>query len=703
MSRPKFTWRPQKQGDRHLRGDYALDNRVYVSMGIYTEREATETEPGKHRIKCVTPPRVKLSKPVTFPYLKEAKARAEDEAKRIYNNKPPVDHKLAHQNQQLANERNTIYQLVAATGLITRTHDLVDVIKQFLKTWTILLEIKMEPLQAAYQAVTLKEKCGELDPAEIVGKYLDEFVRVKAHMTVAQLFSKVIRSFEKSKTLGDDTKRDHTNVLLDFMEAIGEQRLAEDIPIDEFLEYYWDLDCGAKRAYDIWLVIREAFRVGFERYGCVTRWVHGQLEGIDLSAKANTLTVLMPLPMLQGLFDRCKYLNDAIYLATLAWIPLRRAELKRLDWKYIEWWSDGRPRIFHLPAKLTKGEIGFQEERFIDIPPNLGDVYVAFRQESGPIIVGEDHQERLKELAEQIDPKFGWPHNVLRRSCISNGVADTNDKAYWRAQAGHDVEAQKRYVRPVDPLRAREYRACIPDLERLGKLPPTASDCPQKQGRPALARKVEAQPMPAPAAPALDPAVLVSLPQPVREDGKIRWNKMTSKFLEGLVEKYTIDEIAAAWGESPLNLTRQLSKHRVTLPSVPAPGVRTSEAETDDDGEAEFLYARPPKKEMPWDNKARFLHILWEMSGRSIAKAYNTMRKTIYAHADELKLPRPDARFFMRHQREIPPEIKALMAKLDAEDEATEAVAASREEGPKETPKPGADPNASPTGDGEVQ
>jgi hypothetical protein len=91
------------------------------------------------------------------------------------------------------------------------------------------------------------------------------------------------------------------------------------------------------------------------------------------------------------------------------------------------------------------------------------------------------------------------------------------------------------------------------------------------------------------------------------------------------------------------------------------------------------------------------------MSGRSIAKAYNTMRKTIYAHADELKLPRPDARFFMRHQREIPPEIKALMAKLDAEDEATEAVAASREEGPKETPEPGADPNASPTGDGEVQ
>jgi hypothetical protein len=566
----------------------------------------------------------------------------------------------------------------------------------------LLLEIKMEPLQAAYQAVTLKKKCGELDPGEIVGKYLDEFVRVKTHLTVAQLFSKVIRGIEKSKTLGDDTKRGRTNILLDFAEAVGEQRLAEDIPIDEFLEYYWDLDCGAKRAYDIWLVIREAFRVGFGHYGCVTRWVHGQLEDLDLSAKANTLTVLMPLPILQGLFDRCKYQNDAIYLATLAWIPLRRAELKRLDWKYIDWWSDGRPRIFHMPAKLTKGEIGFQEERFIDIPPNLGCVYVAFRQESGPILVGDDHQERLKDLAEQIDPKFGWPHNVLRRSCISNGVADTNDKAYWRAQAGHDVEAQKRYVRPVDPLRAREYRTYIPDLERLGKLPPTASDCPQMQGRPAQAKKGEAQPIQAPAAPALDPAVLDSLPQPVREDGKIRWNKMTSKFLQALVEKYAVDEIAAAWGVSPLRLTRQLSKHRVTLPGVPALGVRTSEAEMDDDGEAEFLYARPPAKEMPWDNKAKFLHMLWEMPGRSIAKKYNLSRKTVYAHADELGLPRPAPRFFMRHRREIPPEIKALMAKLDAEDEATEAVAASRAQAPKETPKPGADPSAFPTGDGEA-
>ena len=56
MSRPKFTWRPQKQGDRYLRGDYALDNRVYVSMGVYTEREATKTEPGSTGLNVSPPP-----------------------------------------------------------------------------------------------------------------------------------------------------------------------------------------------------------------------------------------------------------------------------------------------------------------------------------------------------------------------------------------------------------------------------------------------------------------------------------------------------------------------------------------------------------------------------------------------------------------------------------------------------------------------
>jgi hypothetical protein len=478
----------------------------------------------------------------------------------------------------------------------------------------------------------------------------------------------VIRRVEKSKTLVDTTKTDRTNVLLDFGVTVGEQRLAEDIPIDEFLEYYWDLDCGGKRAYDVWLVVRDAFRVGYEHYRCITKWVYDQLMALDLSAKANTLTILMPLPLLQGLFGRCRYLNDAIYLGTLAWIPLRRAELKRLDWKYIEKWSNGRPRIFHLPAVLTKGEIGFQEERFIDIPPNLADLYLAFWQKEGPLIVGEGHQERLKELVDQIDPKFGWPCNVLRRSCISNGVADTNDKAYWRAQAGHDVEAQKRYLRPVDPLWAREYRTFLPDLERLRALPVSAAACPQKRGRPALAEQAEAKPPIQ--APALDAGLLAAVPQPVREDGKIRWNEMTPKFLEGL-QLFTVDEIAAAWGESPVTLARQFSKHGVTIPGMRSPGIRNSQTETDDDGEAEFLYSRPAKKEMPWDSKARFLHMLWEMPSRSIAKKFHTDRKTIYAHADELNLPRPDTRFFMRQVREIPPEIKALMAKLDAEEAAS--------------------------------
>ena len=101
------------------------------------------------------------------------------------------------------------------------------------------------------------------------------------------------------------------------------------------------------------------------------------------------------------------------------------------------------------------------------------------------------------------------------------------------AQAGHDVEAQKRYVSPVDPLRAREYRACIPDLERLGSCLLRRRIARKSRGRPALGKKSGSVTDAGTSGPRLGPGC-PGPPQPVREDGKIRWNKMTSKFLEGL-------------------------------------------------------------------------------------------------------------------------------------------------------------------------
>ena len=71
----------------------------------------------------------------------------------------------------------------------------------------ILLEIKMEPLQAACQAVKLHRMTaatGE-DPVEIVGKYLDYFVRVREVVPIETLVNKAVAQIEKCD-LGDGEK-----------------------------------------------------------------------------------------------------------------------------------------------------------------------------------------------------------------------------------------------------------------------------------------------------------------------------------------------------------------------------------------------------------------------------------------------------------------------------------------------------------------
>ena len=74
-----------------------------------------------------------------------------------------------------ANERNTIYQLVAAAGLITRTHDLkVDVIKQFVQHGADPAGNQDGAFAGRLPGGHAEEEVPEnWIQAEIVGKYLE--------------------------------------------------------------------------------------------------------------------------------------------------------------------------------------------------------------------------------------------------------------------------------------------------------------------------------------------------------------------------------------------------------------------------------------------------------------------------------------------------------------------------------------------------
>jgi hypothetical protein len=141
------------------------------------------------------------------------------------------------------------------------------------------------------------------------------------------------------------------------------------------------------------------------------------------------------------------------------------------------------------------------------IPRRLGELLLILWRDSGPLIPGEGHLARLKNIAREIDPTFVWTDkNVMRRTCISTFVGRGGDKQYFADQAGHTLQKQKesylRYVNPVDAGRYGNFRY---PLEELKALPYEAP--PPPVGRP---RKKKAQNQ-------------ISLPSsPAAEDGQAR-------------------------------------------------------------------------------------------------------------------------------------------------------------------------------------
>ena len=499
MSRPKLTWRDHKEGDHHYRADYG-----HVSMAVYTKREPDPAlhDPGSYRVKPVIPKHAKLSSPSTFGSLEKAKDFAEDEARRIHAILPPVDHRTAYENQEKAVERDTVCELIESTGLVTKTRHLIDVIKQFVEMCAILLEIKMEPLQAACQAVKLHRMTaatGE-DPVEMVGKYLDYFVRVREVVPIETLVNKAVAQIEKCD-LGDGEKKSRIRLLRKFAEE-RKGRTADSITVEELKHWRLDLACGRKTKYDHWLILRSFIENAYKDHGAIRKNVYERMMELDFVARSKTLDSLLPYRIWTQLFSQCQYSADVLYLALLSDVPIRPEEIGQIDWRDITP-KTGMPRWIKVPAEVVKGKTGgVRQWRTVRIPRRLGKLLLRFRRESGLVIPGTGHLARLRKLARKIDPAFDWiDNNVLRRTCISHYVHAYGRNEYYAEQAGHTVKKQKeRYLRYVEPMDARHYVLFNYNLEEFKALPYEPEPAPN--GRP---RKISAGNQPSsPSSPAAE-------------------------------------------------------------------------------------------------------------------------------------------------------------------------------------------------------
>ena len=325
MSRPKLAWRDHKEGDHHYRADYG-----HVSMAVYTKREPDPAlhDPGSYRVKPVIPKHAKLSSPSTFGSLEKAKDFAEDEARRIYANRPPVDHRTAYENQEKAIERDTVRELIESTGLVTKTRRLIDVIKQFVEMCAILLEIKMEPLQAACQAVKLYRMTAATgqDPVEMVGKYLDYFVRVREVVPIETLVNKAVAQIEKCD-LGDGEKKSRIRLLRKFAEERRDDT-ADSITVEELKHWRLDLACGRKTKYDHWLILRSFIENACKDHGAIRKNVYERMMELDFVARSKTLDSLLPYRIWTQLFSQCQYLAEC----PVPRVALRRSDKAGGDW-----------------------------------------------------------------------------------------------------------------------------------------------------------------------------------------------------------------------------------------------------------------------------------------------------------------------------------------------------------------------------------
>jgi len=117
-------------------------------------------------------------------------------------NRPPVDHRTAYENQEKAAERDIIHELVESTGLITKNRLLIDVIKQFVENVRDPAGNQDGAPQGRLpgQKRSTKMTSGQ-DPVEVVGKYLDYFVRVREVIPIETLVNKVHRTDRKGPVL----------------------------------------------------------------------------------------------------------------------------------------------------------------------------------------------------------------------------------------------------------------------------------------------------------------------------------------------------------------------------------------------------------------------------------------------------------------------------------------------------------------------
>jgi integrase len=290
-------------------------------------------------------------------------------------------------------------------------------------------------------------------PADAVDHFLAHLKRCQVSITIADLSDKyqTLKGREKASRRYQDDLRSRLGI---FCADFGD-RTAADVTTDEISGWLSGLDAAPVTVANYRRILSVLFNYAVSLKACADNPVDAAMKPKVKEAVANPLPVSDVSAILRSASTRPEILPA---LAIGFFGGVRAAEIQRLDWRNVNF-ETGFVEITAATAKKAS-------RRLVQIRPVLRAWLEPQRKLAGKIWEGTADQyydglESIRSAAGLTE----WPHNALRDSFISYGLAKEQNANAIALEAGNSVEViMERYREVVLPTEASAYWSLTPSV-----------------------------------------------------------------------------------------------------------------------------------------------------------------------------------------------------------------------------------------------
>jgi integrase len=288
-------------------------------------------------------------------------------------------------------------------------------------------------------------------PVDAFAHYLAHLERCKTSITVSALCDK----FQALKTQEKKSRRylDDLHYRLGILAGEFGGRIAADVSTDDVSAWLAGMNAAPQTVKNYRTITRSLFSYAVSLKACAENPVDRAFMPSKADSEVGILTVAQAAALLHAAHERPDIL-PAIAIGLFAGV--RDAEIHRLDWSEI-----GLESGF---ITITRKKAKKKSRRLIEIRPALRAWLEPLRQISGPIWPAGERGRILHEAAREAAGLKQWPHNALRHSFASYGLAKWPDAAALSLEMGNSAPVLFEHYREiVMPKDAEAFWSLTPE------------------------------------------------------------------------------------------------------------------------------------------------------------------------------------------------------------------------------------------------